>query len=465
MLGCVRILNLANCSLHDGGFVFETLGSRLQSVFDNLQKRGKLTEADVDVAMREVRLALLEADVNFKVVKDFVARVRERSIGQEVMRSLTPGQQVVKIVHDELINTLGEPGRLNLGAQSPAVIMLVGLQGAGKTTMAGKLALHLRKQGRRPLLVAADVYRPAAINQLETLGKQLDIPVYSEGVDANPINVCVNGVKQAVSTGATTVILDTAGRLNIDEMMMGEIKGIKSRVQPIETLLVADAMTGQEAVRVATDFHQAVTLTGLIMTKIDGDARGGAAISMREVTGVPIKFLGTGEKLNAIEVFHPDRMASRILGMGDVMTLIEQAQSEMDMEEAQRAGAKLASGEFDLDDFLKQLQQIKKMGPIGKLLEMVPGMSKMAGDVDLSSAEKDLKRIEAMIQSMTVEERHHPRVLKASRKRRIAAGSGTSVQEINVLLKQHREMQEMMKQFQKGGKSRNALSSLLGGRM
>ena len=445
--------------------MFETLGSRLQSVFDNLQKRGKLTEADVDVAMREVRLALLEADVNFKVVKDFVARVRERSIGQEVMRSLTPGQQVVKIVHDELINTLGEPGRLNLGAQSPAVIMLVGLQGAGKTTMAGKLALHLRKQGRRPLLVAADVYRPAAINQLETLGKQLDIPVYSEGVNASPINVCVNGVKQAVSTGATTVILDTAGRLNIDEMMMGEIKGIKSRVQPIETLLVADAMTGQEAVRVATDFHQAVTLTGLIMTKIDGDARGGAAISMREVTGVPIKFLGTGEKLNAIEVFHPDRMASRILGMGDVMTLIEQAQSEMDMEEAQRAGAKLASGEFDLDDFLKQLQQIKKMGPIGKLLEMVPGMSKMAGDVDLSSAEKDLKRIEAMIQSMTVEERHHPRVLKASRKRRIAAGSGTSVQEINVLLKQHREMQEMMKQFQKGGKGRNALSSLLGGRM
>jgi signal recognition particle subunit SRP54 len=450
--------------LHDGGFVFETLGSRLQSVFDNLQKRGKLTEADVDVAMREVRLALLEADVNFKVVKDFVGRVRERAIGQEVMRSLTPGQQVVKIVHDELINTLGEPGRLNLGAQSPAVIMLVGLQGAGKTTMAGKLALHLRKQGRRPLLVAADVYRPAAINQLETLGKQLDIPVYSEGINATPVNVCVNGVKHAVSTGATTVILDTAGRLNIDEMMMGEIKGIKARVQPIETLLVADAMTGQEAVRVATDFHQAVTLTGLIMTKIDGDARGGAAISMREVTGVPIKFLGTGEKLNAIEVFHPDRMASRILGMGDVMTLIEQAQSEMDMEEAQRAGAKLVSGEFDLDDFLKQLQQVKKMGPIGKLLEMVPGMNKMAGDVDLSSAEKDLKRIEAMIQSMTPDERRNPRAIKASRKRRIATGSGTSVQEINVLLKQHREMQEMMKQFQKGGRGRNALTSLLGGR-
>mgnify|MGYP000905691515 FL=1 len=444
--------------------MFESLGSRLQAVFDNLQKRGKLTEADVDVAMREVRLALLEADVNYKVVKDFVARVRERAVGQEVMRSLTPGQQVVKIVHDELVRTLGEPGRLNLGAQSPAVIMLVGLQGAGKTTMAGKLALHLRKQGRRPLLVAADIYRPAAINQLETLGKQLDIPVYSEGTQADPVAICANGVRQAISTGATTVILDTAGRLNIDEMMMGEIKGIKARVQPIETLLVADAMTGQEAVRVATDFHQAVTLTGLIMTKIDGDARGGASISMREVTGVPIKFLGVGEKLNAIEVFHPDRLANRILGMGDVMTLIEQAQSEMDMEEAQRAGQRLVQGEFDLDDFLKQLQQMKRMGPIGKLLEMVPGMNKMAGDVDLSSAEKDLKSIEAIIQSMTTEERHNPRLLKASRKRRIAAGSGTTVQDINILLKQHREMQEMMKQF-KGGRGRSALSQLLGGKM
>lgn len=445
--------------------MFESLGSRLQTVFDGLQRRGKLTEADVDAAMREVRLALLEADVNYKVVKDFVARVRERAIGQEVMRSLTPGQQVVKIVHDELVSTLGEPGRLNLGAQSPAVIMLVGLQGAGKTTMVGKLGLHLRKQGRRPLLVAADVYRPAAINQLETLGKQLDIPVYSEGVAANPVEVCVNGVKQAARTGATTVILDTAGRLNIDEMMMDEIRAIKARVKPIETLLVADAMTGQEAVRVATDFHQAVNLTGLIMTKIDGDARGGAAISMRAVTGVPIKFLGTGEKLNAIEDFHPDRLANRILGMGDVLTLIEQAQAEMDMAEAERAGQRLASGEFDLDDFLRQLQQMKKMGPIGKLLEMVPGINKLAGDIDLSSAEKDLKRIEAMIQSMTPIERHNPRLIKASRKRRIAAGSGTTVQDINVLLKQHREMQEMMKQMQKGGRSRNALSSLLGGRM
>lgn len=442
--------------------MFESLGARLQTVFDGLQRRGKLTEADVDLAMREVRMALLEADVNYKVVKDFVGRVRERAIGQEVMRSLTPGQQVVKIVHDELITTLGEPGRLNLGAQSPAVIMLVGLQGAGKTTMAGKLASLLRKQGRRPLLVAADVYRPAAINQLETLGKQLDIPVYSEGTEANPVNVSANGVKQAVASGATTVIIDTAGRLNINEMMMDEIKAIKRRVEPIETLLVADAMTGQEAVRVATDFNEAVGLTGLVMTKVDGDARGGAAISMREVTGVPIKFLGTGEKLNAVEVFHPDRMASRILGMGDVLTLIEQAQSEMDMEEAQRAGERLVSGQFDLNDFLSQLQQVKRLGPIGKVLEMVPGMGKLTADVDMSSAEKDMKRIEAIIQSMTGDERRNPKLIKASRKRRIASGSGTSVQEVNLLLKQYRDMQQMMKQFQKGGRSKSALASLMG---
>lgn len=445
--------------------MFESLQSRLTTVFDGLQRRGKLSEADVDVAMREVRLALLEADVNYKVVKDFVARVRERAVGQEVMKSLTPGQQVVKIVHEEMIQTLGEPGRLNLGAQSPAVIMLVGLQGAGKTTMAGKLASLLRKQGRRPLLVAADVYRPAAVNQLQTLGKQLDIPVYSEGTQAKPVDLAKNAVRHAVNTGATTVIIDTAGRLTINEMMMDEIKSIKAAVKPIETLLVADAMTGQEAVRVATDFNEAVSLTGLIMTKIDGDARGGAAISMREVTGVPIKFLGTGEKLNAIEEFHPDRLASRILGMGDVLTLIEQAQSQMDMDEARKAGERLVKGEFDLDDFLKQLQQVKKLGPLGKIMEMIPGMNKMAAGVDMSGAEKDLKRVEAMIQSMTAEERHNPKVIKASRKRRIATGSGTSVQEVNVLLKQHREMQEMMKQFQKGGKGgRNALSGLLGGR-
>jgi signal recognition particle subunit SRP54 len=440
--------------------VFESLGSRLQSVFDNLQRHGKLTEADVDAAMREVRLALLEADVNFKVVKDLVARIRERAVGQEVMRSLTPGQQVVKIVNDELIVTLGEPGRLNLGMQSPAVIMLVGLQGAGKTTMAAKLALHLRKEGRRPLLVAADVYRPAAIDQLQTLGKQLDIPVFSEGTDANPVQLAKRGVRYAEQNSLTTVIIDTAGRLNIDEMMMDEIKGIKAAVNSVETLLVADAMTGQEAVRVATDFNNAVDITGLIMTKVDGDARGGAAISMREVTGVPIKFLGTGEKLNAIEIFHPDRLASRILGMGDVLTLIETAQQELDQEEAQKAGERLMSGEFNLDDFLNQMQQIKRMGPLGKVLDMIPGMNKMSKDVDLSNAEGELKRVEAIIQSMTPQERKNPKIIKASRKRRIATGSGTTVQEVNALLKQFREMQRMMKQLGKGKGGRRGLGGL-----
>ena len=414
--------------------------------------------------MREVRLALLEADVNYKVVKNFVARVRERAVGHEVMRSLTPGQQVVKIVREELINTLGEPGRLNLGMQSPAVIMMVGLQGSGKTTTAAKLAIRLRKEGRRPLLVAADVYRPAAIDQLETLGRQIDIPVYQEGVDVNPADLTTRAVKQAVSTGSTVVIIDTAGRLNIDEMKMDELKAIKANVHPIETLLVADAMTGQEAVRVASDFDEAVELTGLIMTKIDGDARGGAAISMREVTGVPMKFLATGEKLTDLELFHPDRMADRILGMGDVLTLIEKAQAEIDQEEAEEAGRKLLSGRFDLEDFLSQMQQLKKMGPMGKLLEMIPGMGKMAGDVDLSGAEGELKRIEAIIRSMTPQERRNPKIIKASRKRRIASGSGTDVQDVNALLRQFREMQRMMKQFGKGGKRRN-LASLFGGRM
>lgn len=441
--------------------MFESLGSRLQSVFDGLQQGGKVSEDDVNKAMREVRLALLEADVNFRVVKGFVKRVRERAVGQDVLRSLTPGQQVVKIVHDELVTTLGEPGRLNLGIQSPAIIMLVGLQGAGKTTMAGKLALHLRKQGRRPLLVGADVYRPAAIDQLVTLGKQLNIPVYHEGTEADPVDVCVNGVAHAKDQGLTTVILDTAGRLNIDEMKMDEIRNIKAKTQPVEMLLVADAMTGQEAVRVAGDFNDAVAITGLVMTKVDGDARGGAAISMREVTGVPIKFLGVGEKLNALELFHPDRLASRILGMGDVMTLIERAQEEMDQEEAQKAGQRLMSGEFNLDDFLSQMQQVKKLGPLGQILEMVPGMGQLAKDVDMNDAEKDMKRIEAIIQSMTPYERRNPKIIKRSRKLRIAAGSGTSVQQINELLKQFREMQKMMKQL-RSGKGRGGLRGLLG---
>jgi signal recognition particle subunit SRP54 len=380
------------------------------------------------------------------------------------MQSLSPGQQVIKIVRDELINTLGEPGRLNLGMQSPAVIMLVGLQGSGKTTTAAKLAVRLRKEGRRPLLVAADVYRPAAINQLETLGRQIDIPVYQEGTEVDPVDVTSNAVKQASETGWTVVILDTAGRLNIDEMKMDELRAIKAAVNPIETILVADAMTGQEAVRVASDFNKAVELTGLIMTKIDGDARGGAAISMREVTGVPLKFLATGEKLTDFELFHPDRIADRILGMGDVLTLIEKAQTEMDTAQTEEAGRRLLAGKFNLEDFLGQMQQLKKMGPMGQLLEMIPGVGKIAGDVDLSGAEGELNRIEAIIRSMTPEERHNPKIIKASRKRRIAAGSGTNVQEVNVLLKQFREMQRMMKQLGRGGRKRN-LANLFGGRM
>ncbi len=442
--------------------MFESLSERLQATFDGLRKRGKLSESDVDAAMRDVRLALLEADVNYKVVKGFVGRVRERSIGQEVLKSLTPGQQVVKIVHEELVATLGEPGRLNLGMQSPAVIMMVGLQGAGKTTMSAKIALHLRKKGGRPLLVGADVYRPAAIEQLETLGRQLNIPVYHEGPEGQPPDVCQRGVALAQKEGHTAVILDTAGRRNIDEMMMAEIKAIKTHVRPVETLLVADAMTGQEAVRVATDFNQAVQITGLVMTKIDGDARGGAAISMREVTGVPIKFLGTGEKLSDLELFHPDRLASRILGMGDVLTLIERAQEEMDQEEAARAGKRLIEGDFTLEDFLAQMQQIKKLGPLGKIMEMIPGFGQMARDVDMNEAEKDLKRIEAIIRSMTRQERRNPKVIKASRKRRIAAGSGTTVQDVNKLLRDFRDMQQMMQQMRKRGGLR-ALGGMLGG--
>ncbi|MEM8861162.1 MAG: signal recognition particle protein [Chloroflexota bacterium] len=442
--------------------MFESLSDRLQNTFSNLRRRGKITEKDLDAVMKEVRLALLEADVNFKVVKAFIKRVKERALGQEVMKSLNAQEQIVTIVHEELQATLGEPGRLNLGMQSPSVIMLVGLQGAGKTTMAAKLAIHLRKKGARPLLVGADVYRPAAIDQLNTLGKQVDIPVYDEGPNGHPPTICANGVAKAKKEGNTIVILDTAGRLNIDEMMMDEIKAIKAKTEPIEVLLVADAMTGQEAVRVASDFNEAVDITGLVMTKIDGDSRGGAAISMREVTGVPIKFLGTGEKLNDFELFHPDRLVDRILGMGDVRTLMERAAEEMDQEAAMAQSQKLMEGDFTLEDFLSQMQQIKKMGPLGKIMEMVPGFSQVSKDVDMNEAENDLKRIEAIIYSMTPGERQNPKLLKASRKRRVAAGAGVKVQEVNKLLKEFRNMQKMMRQLRsKGGMRR--LAGMLGG--
>jgi len=430
--------------------VFENLADKLQNVFGKLAKRGKLSESDVDAALREVRLALLEADVNYRVVKDFVGRVRERAVGAEVMRTLTPAQQVIKIVHEELIKTLGEPSRLDLSGPPPHVIMLVGLQGSGKTTTAAKLALRLRKSGHRPLLVAADPRRPAAVIQLEVLGRQLDIPVYQESTTVPPPTVCANAVQRAEESALSTVILDTGGRLHIDDELMQELVEIKKRVSPQEVLLVADAMTGQDAVRVADEFNQRVGLTGLILTKADGDARGGAAISIRSVTGVPIKFLGVGEKVDALEPFHPDRLASRILGMGDVLTLIEKAEEALDQERALAMGRKLVKGEFDLEDFRQQLREIKKMGPLSQLLDMIPGFSQVSKEMAPELTDQQMKRIEAIINSMTLEERRNPRIINASRKRRIARGSGTTVQEINQLLAQFRQMQRMMKQISSG---------------
>ena len=450
-----------------GEHVFESLSDRLQGVFDKLSSRGKLSEADVDAALREVRLALLEADVNYKVVKDFISRVRERAVGTEVMRSLTPAQQVVKIVHQELIATLGEPAHLNLSGPSPHVIMLVGLQGSGKTTTAAKLALTLRKAGQRPLMVAADTYRPAAITQLEILGKQLDIPVHSEGDKVPPPKICANALKRARESAYSILLLDTAGRLHIDDGMMRELEQVKGQTKPQEVLLVVDAMTGQDAVRVADEFNQRVGVTGLILTKVDGDARGGAAISVRSVTGVPIKYLGIGEKTDALEVFHPDRLAGRILGMGDVLTAIEKAQEVMDQEQALKVGKKLIKGEFDLEDFRDQLQQLKKMGPISQLLDMIPGMSQATRGLAPDVTDQQMKAIEAIINSMTFEERHNPRIINASRKRRIARGSGTTVMEVNDLLSQFRQIQRIMKQLPGGGKrgrgGMRGLMSMLGG--
>ncbi|MEA3334478.1 MAG: signal recognition particle protein [Chloroflexota bacterium] len=434
--------------------MFESLSDKLQNIFDGLSSRGRLSEADVDRAMREVRLALLEADVNFKVVKDFVDRVKQRAIGAEVMKSLTPAQQVVKIVHEELVETLGESSRLDLSGTTPHVIMLVGLQGSGKTTTAAKLARSLRKSGQRPLLVAADTYRPAAIHQLEVLGKQLDIPVHSEGDQVPPPVICENAVRRARDAAYTVVILDTAGRLQIDDLMMQELEEIRDRTRPQEVLLVADSMTGQQAVNVAKSFHEKIGLTGLILTKVDGDARGGAAISMRQVTNVPIKFLATGEKTDALEVFHPDRLANRILGMGDVLTLIERAQETMDHETSASAARRMMKGEFDLDDFLEQMAQVKKMGPLSQIMDMLPGFGRISQDVSAEVTDQQMGQIEAIISSMTREERRRPEIINASRKRRIARGSGTNVQEINELLSQFKQIKRMMKQFGGGGKRR-----------
>lgn len=438
--------------VYDREPMFESLSDKLQDIFDRLGKRGVLREEDVKKVMREIRLALLEADVNYKVVKTFTSGVREKAVGEQVSRALNPAQQVIKIVHQELVDTLGEPGRLQLTGRAPYVIMLVGLQGSGKTTTAAKMALHLRSQGHFPLMVAADVYRPAAIEQLEVLGRQLSIPVHSESVDADPPAIAQRSLETAREHGSDVVILDTAGRLQIDDQMMSELESIRDKVQPVEVLLVADAMTGQEAVSIAEGFDQRVGLTGLVLTKVDGDARGGAAISMREVTGVPIKFLGTGEKLNELELFHPDRLASRILGMGDMLSLIERAEETFDAEQAAKMEKKLREGEFDLEDFLEQLRQVRRMGPLQEILEMVPGMGNaMRGiELDQAEAEKQLKYVEAIILSMTPEERRNPRVLNGSRRRRIAEGSGTSVQQVNQLISQHRQMKRMMKRLNQG---------------
>jgi len=436
--------------------MFESLSQRLQSAFDGLGRGGKVTEQDVKSAMREVRMALLEADVALPIVKDFVKRTRERAIGAEVHKSLRPDEQVIKIVHEELKETLGEPGALDFSrSQKPHVIMLIGLQGSGKTTSAAKLALHLRKkQNRKPFFVAADTYRPAAVDQLVTLAKQIGVDYHEEGVSAKPEDIAKRGLEAARAANADVVIIDTAGRLQIDDTLMNELAEIKQRTKPAEVLLVADAMTGQEAVNIATGFNERVGITGLVLTKVDGDARGGAALSMRAVTGVPIKYIGTGEKIteDALEVFHPDRIADRILGMGDVLTLIEKAEALYEEEEAMKLQKKMLENQFTLQDFLEQLQKLRQMGPIANVMKMIPGMSKleMQGMLDEQDMEKRLRKVEAIINSMTLEERNKPKILDASRRKRIARGSGVEVRDVNDVIKQYRQMQKMMNQLRKG---------------
>lgn len=430
---------------------FESLSDKLQNIFSKLRGKGKLSEQDVSDALREVRLALLEADVNFKVVKDFVASIREQAVGVEVLEGLNPVQAVVKIVNDELIKLLGgEDVRLQFAQKPPTIIMLCGLQGAGKTTTSGKLAHWMRRQGRNPLMVACDVYRPAAIKQLQVLGEQLKVPVFTMGDQTPPPRIAQEAVRHAQQNGNDVIILDTAGRLHINDEMMQELEKVKAAVQPTEILLIVDAMTGQDAVNFAQQFHERLAVDGFLMTKMDGDARGGAALSIRSVTGVPIKFLGVGEKLDALESFHPDRMASRILGMGDVLSLIEKVQENIDAKKAEEMEKNLREGRFDLNDYLDQMQQMKKMGPLENVLKLLPGMGSAMKDIDMSTGEKQMKRSEAMVQSMTPEERSDPSLINGSRKRRIAQGSGASVQEINEFLKQFDMMRQMIRRMTGG---------------
>ena len=446
--------------------IFESLSDRLQATFKKLRGHGKLTEDDVNEAMREVHMALLEADVNFKVVKQFIKTVKERAIGQDILETLTPAQVVIKIVDEELTKLMGgTQSRINMSPKPPTIIMMVGLQGAGKTTSAGKLGLALKKQGKRPLLVAADIYRPAAITQLQVLGKQLDIPVFSMEQGTDAVTIAKNSIDYSQSHACDVVIIDTAGRLQIDEKLMQELRDIKSEVHPHEILLVVDAMTGQESVNVAQAFNDALGLDGVVMTKLDGDARGGAALSVKAVTGVPIKFIGLGEKLEPLEPFHPDRMASRILGMGDVLSLVEKAQATFDMEEAKKMEKKLRKDEFTLDDFLAQMQQVKKLGSLDNILGLIPGMGglkkQLAGqDIDLDG--KEMRQIEAIIKSMTPKERANITIINGSRRKRIAMGSGTRVQDVNKLLKQFGEMKKMMKKMKKMQKGKKGLPNLGG---
>jgi signal recognition particle subunit SRP54 len=427
--------------------MFDALSDRFDGIFKRLRGRGRLSDKDVDEVAREIRVALLEADVNVTVVKSFINRVKERARGAEVTKSLSPAQQVIKIVHEELVTTLGgETGKLAMSPKPPTVVMLTGLQGSGKTTAAGKLARHLKSDGRKPLLVAADLQRPAAVEQLRVLGERIDVPVFSEPTD--PVKVAKDALKEADRLGSNIVILDTAGRLQVDTELMAELRRMRDKVGPHDTLLVVDAMTGQEAVNVAEAFDDAVGLDGVILTKIDGDARGGAALSVKEVIGKPILFAGTGERLDDFEPFHPDRMASRILGMGDMLTLIEKAESAFDEKEAVKAEAKLRKGQFTLEDFLDQMQQVRKMGPLQNLVGMMPGLPKEARDAEVD--ESQLARIEAIIRSMTPEERRNPTVINGSRRLRIARGSGTSTQDVNGMLKQFKMVQQMMRSVAKG---------------
>ncbi|MBM6836965.1 signal recognition particle protein [Clostridium saudiense] len=430
---------------------FEGLGEKLQNTFKKLRGKGKITEKDIKEAMREVKLALLEADVNFKVVKTFVKNVSEKCVGSEVLESLTPAQQVIKIVNDELTDLMGgSESKLEFAGVGPTVIMLVGLQGAGKTTMCGKLALQLRKNhNKKPLLVACDIYRPAAIKQLEVVGKQIDVPVFQMGDKVSAVEIATEGIKHARENGNNVVIIDTAGRLHIDEALMTELEDVKQAVNPSEILLVVDSMTGQDAVNVAENFNNSLDITGVILTKLDGDTRGGAALSIRHMTSKPIKFIGVGEKMNDFEVFHPDRMASRILGMGDVLSLIEKAQEAIDEKEAKELGQKMMENDFTYEDYLTAMEQMKKLGSLSKIMEMIPGIPKEMKDIDFDASEKQLGRVKAIIYSMTPKERRNPKLLagSSSRKKRIAKGSGTSLQEVNKLIKGHEMMRKQMKQM------------------